>query len=158
MAAQPRSTDPVRQKRPSNVGATRTASRAVSSAHVEEEHAHKEMSCESSDEEKAPLESSLHLTAGGPAPKRRKNKRFRYVERKNSLYTEWQWLISKSLTYEQTRYLVGEFSKQAHPDAAHRLRLSKELSGVSPKQIQVWFQNRQVVLLTILTNGRLNLS
>lgn len=37
---------------------------------------------------------------------------------------------------------MNEFSRQAHPDAAHRERLSREIPGLSPRQVQVWFQNR----------------
>jgi hypothetical protein len=47
-----------------------------------------------------------------------------------------------SLTHQQTRFLMSEFAKQAHPDAAHRERLSREIPGLSPRQVQVWFQNR----------------
>lgn len=39
---------------------------------------------------------------------------------------------------------MSEFAKQAHPDASHRERLSKEIPGLSPRQVQVWFQNRYV--------------
>jgi hypothetical protein len=46
------------------------------------------------------------------------------------------------LTHQQTRFLMSEFAKQAHPDAAHRERLSREIPGLSPRQVQVWFQNR----------------
>lgn len=47
-----------------------------------------------------------------------------------------------SLTHNQTRFLMSEFTRQAHPDAAHRERLSREIPGLSPRQVQVWFQNR----------------
>ncbi|KID82479.1 Homeobox [Metarhizium guizhouense ARSEF 977] len=46
------------------------------------------------------------------------------------------------LTNQQTRFLMSEFVKQPHPDAAHRERLSLEIPGLSPRQVQVWFQNR----------------
>ena len=46
------------------------------------------------------------------------------------------------LTHNQTRFLMSEFARQAHPDAAHRERLSREIPGLSPRQVQVWFQNR----------------
>ena len=40
---------------------------------------------------------------------------------------------------------MSEFAKQPRPDAAHRERLSREIPGFSPRQVQVWFQNRQVL-------------
>ena len=46
------------------------------------------------------------------------------------------------LTHQQTRFLMSEFAKQPHPDAAHRERLSREIPGLSPRQVQVWFQKR----------------
>lgn len=46
------------------------------------------------------------------------------------------------LTHSQTRFLQSEFARQAHPDAAQRERLSREIPGLSPRQVQVWFQNR----------------
>jgi hypothetical protein len=46
------------------------------------------------------------------------------------------------LTHQQTRFLMSEFARQAHPDAAHRERLSRHIPGLSPRQVQVWFQNR----------------
>lgn len=53
-----------------------------------------------------------------------------------------QQLTSDRLTHNQTRFLMSEFARQAHPDAAHRERLSREIPGLSPRQVQVWFQNR----------------
>lgn len=50
--------------------------------------------------------------------------------------------FSSRLTHNQTRFLMSEFARQAHPDAAHRERLAREIPGLSPRQVQVWFQNR----------------
>ena len=70
----------------------------------------------------------------------RKMKRFRSARRLahsrmviNNLYR---------LTHAQTRYLMSEFSRQAHPDAAQRERLSRDIPGLNARQVQVWFQNR----------------
>ncbi|KAJ0127734.1 hypothetical protein HZ326_27373 [Fusarium oxysporum f. sp. albedinis] len=46
------------------------------------------------------------------------------------------------LTRQQTRFLISEFSIQPHPDAAHREWLSREMPGLSSRQVQAWFQNR----------------
>ncbi|OJD18117.1 hypothetical protein AJ78_01835 [Emergomyces pasteurianus Ep9510] len=58
------------------------------------------------------------------------------------------------LSPNQTRFLMSEFSRQAHPDAAHRARLSKEIPGLSPRQVQVWFQNRRAKLKRLTSNDR----
>ena len=37
---------------------------------------------------------------------------------------------------------MAEFARQPHPDAAQREHLSREIPGLSSRQVQVWFQNR----------------
>ncbi|SMQ49014.1 unnamed protein product [Zymoseptoria tritici ST99CH_3D7] len=58
------------------------------------------------------------------------------------------------LTHTQTRFLVSEFARQAHPDAAHRDRLAREIPGLSSRQVQVWFQNRRAKLKRCSTADR----
>ncbi|EMC92698.1 hypothetical protein BAUCODRAFT_27052 [Baudoinia panamericana UAMH 10762] len=58
------------------------------------------------------------------------------------------------LTHNQTRFLMSEFARQPHPDAAHRERLSREIPGLSPRQVQVWFQNRRAKLKRLNTDDR----
>ncbi|KLJ13632.1 hypothetical protein EMPG_09390 [Blastomyces silverae] len=58
------------------------------------------------------------------------------------------------LSHNQTRFLMNEFASQAHPDAAHRERLSKEIPGLSPRQVQVWFQNRRAKLKRLTSDDR----
>ncbi|KAL8898565.1 MAG: hypothetical protein Q9207_006633 [Kuettlingeria erythrocarpa] len=72
-------------------------------------------------------EDATPKTAAELRAERRKMKRFR-------------------LTHNQTRFLMSEYARQAHPDAAQRERLSREIPGLSPRQVQVWFQNRRAKL------------
>lgn len=58
------------------------------------------------------------------------------------------------LTHQQTRFLMSEFVKQPHPDAAHRERLSREIPGLSPRQVQVWFQNRRAKIKRLNAEDR----
>ncbi|TQV93093.1 hypothetical protein V2A60_003594 [Cordyceps javanica] len=58
------------------------------------------------------------------------------------------------LTHQQTRFLMSEFAKQPHPDAAHRDRLSREIPGLSPRQVQVWFQNRRAKIKRLNADDR----
>ncbi|MCJ1472768.1 hypothetical protein MMC13_001417 [Lambiella insularis] len=74
-------------------------------------------------------------TAAERQAERRKMKRFR-------------------LTHHQTRFLMSEFAKQAHPDAAQRERLSKDIPGLSTRQVQVWFQNRRAKLKRFTSDDR----
>ncbi|KAL1841710.1 hypothetical protein VTJ49DRAFT_6684 [Mycothermus thermophilus] len=74
-------------------------------------------------------------TAAERTAQRRKMKRFR-------------------LTHQQTRFLMSEFAKQPHPDAAHRERLSREIPGLSPRQVQVWFQNRRAKIKRLNADDR----
>lgn len=80
-------------------------------------------------------ESSRPMTAAERTAARRKMKRFR-------------------LTHQQTRFLMSEFAKQPHPDAAHRERLSREIPGLSPRQVQVWFQNRRAKIKRLTADDR----
>lgn len=75
------------------------------------------------EEELVNEEEKRPMTAAEIRAQKRKMKRFR-------------------LTHNQTRFLMSEFARQAHPDAAHRERLAREIPGLSPRQVQVWFQNR----------------
>ncbi|KAI1262454.1 hypothetical protein F5Y18DRAFT_151146 [Xylariaceae sp. FL1019] len=79
--------------------------------------------------------SAQPQTAAERTAARRKMKRFR-------------------LTHQQTRFLMSEFAKQPHPDAAHRERLSREIPGLSPRQVQVWFQNRRAKIKRMTADDR----
>ncbi|KAI0122813.1 hypothetical protein BJ170DRAFT_704121 [Xylariales sp. AK1849] len=80
-------------------------------------------------------ETSVPRTVAERTAARRKMKRFR-------------------LTHQQTRFLMSEFAKQPHPDAAHRERLSREIPGLSPRQVQVWFQNRRAKIKRLTADDR----
>ncbi|KAL8751850.1 MAG: hypothetical protein Q9184_005923 [Pyrenodesmia sp. 2 TL-2023] len=81
----------------------------------------------SGEDETEIAEDATPNTAAELRTQRRKMKRFR-------------------LTHTQTRFLMSEYARQAHPDAAQRERLSREIPGLSPRQVQVWFQNRRAKL------------
>ncbi|TWU73744.1 hypothetical protein ED733_001548 [Metarhizium rileyi] len=90
------------------------------------------------DEDGDDIDRGIHdsrLTAAERLAARRKMKRFR-------------------LTHQQTRFLMSEFAKQPHPDAAHRERLSHEIPGLSPRQVQVWFQNRRAKIKRLRVDDR----
>lgn len=85
-------------------------------------------------------DGKVPMTAAELRAQKRKMKRFRYV----ALCDSMRLILTRRsrLTHNQTRFLMSEFARQAHPDAAHRERLSREIPGLSPRQVQVWFQNR----------------
>ncbi|KAK3499940.1 uncharacterized protein B0T23DRAFT_307641 [Neurospora hispaniola] len=87
------------------------------------------------DVEEEPQAQAQPQTAAERTAQRRKMKRFR-------------------LTHQQTRFLMSEFAKQPHPDAAHRERLSREIPGLSPRQVQVWFQNRRAKIKRLTADER----
>lgn len=82
-------------------------------------------------------------TALDPKTEKKKMKRFRWVIGHDIVQNPWNPADETGrLTHNQTRFLMSEFTRQAHPDAAHRERLSREIPGLTPRQVQVWFQNR----------------
>ncbi|PSS00763.1 hypothetical protein BD289DRAFT_458359 [Coniella lustricola] len=87
------------------------------------------------DDEVDEADGAHEMTPAERTAARRKMKRFR-------------------LTHQQTRFLMSEFAKQPHPDAAHRERLSREIPGLSPRQVQVWFQNRRAKIKRLTADDR----
>jgi len=91
------------------------------------------------DYDRETIDDGAPKTAEEIRAEKRKQKRFRYLQagRPGKPLS-----LLFRLTHNQTRFLQGEFTRQAHPDAAQRERLSREIPGLSPRQVQVWFQNR----------------
>ena len=95
----------------------------------------------SSEDEEEDMEGTEGYKSGAERlAEKRKMKRFRFVL--------FSWAIVgrltglSRLTHAQTRYLMNEFARQAHPNAEQRERLSRDIPGLTPRQVQVWFQNR----------------
>lgn len=83
---------------------------------------------------------------GRPEPQTAAEKAARIAEKKK--------MKRFRLTHQQTRFLMSEFAKQPHPDASHRERLSREIPGQSPRQVQVWFQNRRAKIKRMNADDR----
>ena len=95
----------------------------------------------SSEDEEVALEGAEGYKSGAERlAEKRKMKRFRFVLFRWFMVARLTWL--SRLTHAQTRYLMNEFARQAHPNAEQRERLSRDIPGLSPRQVQVWFQNR----------------
>lgn len=113
------------------------------SAHAKEQHDDDEVIDVGGDDQDDEAEK-VTMTAAELRAAKRKMKRFRFAIPP----ADAGWaaaLTCLRLTHNQTRFLMSEFARQAHPDAAHRERLAREIPGLSARQVQVWFQNRYVV-------------
>ena len=96
-----------------------------------------------SEEYDSRVDNRIPKTVAELRAEKRKMKRFRYVENECASRCCLHLAHSQDrLTHNQTRFLMSEFARQAHPDAAQRERLSREIPGLSSRQVQVWFQNR----------------
>ena len=95
----------------------------------------------SSEDEEEALEGAEGYKSGAERlAEKRKMKRFRFALFQWAIFT--RLTVLSRLTHAQTRYLMNEFAHQAHPNAEQRERLSHDIPGLSPRQVQVWFQNR----------------
>ena len=106
-----------------------------------EHHVGEEEDLASSSEDEEGMEGTEGYKSGAERlAEKRKIKRFRFVL--------FRWAIVDTLTgrsrltHAQTRYLMNEFARQAHPNAEQREKLSRDIPGLTPRQVQVWFQNR----------------
>ena len=132
----------------SNQSTTHSGSSASQTAYGDQSSQSRSIADDSVDEDEACLEgddidddeAGRQQTVAERLAARRKMRRFRFVLA--ARYTNAGAYTADRLTHQQTRFLMSEFAKQPHPDAAHRERLSREIPGLSPRQVQVWFQNR----------------
>ncbi|WPH02169.1 Hypothetical protein R9X50_00502400 [Acrodontium crateriforme] len=100
---------------------------------VQPENRERKSSVSEQDEDDDDEQDTSQMTAAERRAAKRKMKRFR-------------------LTHNQTRFLMNEFARKPHPDASHREKLSREIPGLSPRQVQVWFQNRRAKLKRLKTD------
>lgn len=109
-------------------------------AHAKEQHDDDDVIDLGGDDQDEEAEK-VPMTAAELRAAKRKMKRFRFAT--PSADAGWAAALTcLRLTHNQTRFLMSEFARQAHPDAAHRERLAREIPGLSARQVQVWFQNR----------------
>ena len=99
-----------------------------------------DLASSSEDEEEAMEGTEGYKSGAERLAEKRKMKRFRFVLFRWTMVDRLTGL--SRLTHAQTRYLMNEFARQAHPNAEQRERLSRDIPGLTPRQVQVWFQNR----------------